>query len=461
MYDAVNREFIYMVTTIGTVVDSNDPQQNGRVRILVPAYGDRPYANLQDLPWAIMASPFMGIIQATDASRGASTDNVTDGQVAYGFWNTPKVGASVLVTCINGDPMNRVCMGCIPVQAAMHTMPHGRYFYDTAELNNQGEPEGPLSSREQPIQPLYDNQTAAFGSRKNNYEYRTRGADNQITGIDSDTVSVYANDIDSKVPDDMGFDFTESDGNEIISIQGYRQSRQTNAPVKNSNVSAWVTSGFHAISMDDSVNNCRIRLRTAGGFQIILDDTNERMYLSSSQGANWMELDQDGNIYVFGKRFSVHATEDINFTADNTIRMFANGIHMVSTGEMRIQTTDDLHISTSGSIRTHATESYFLEAGQDVNIKGGTLFFTAGQTMNLLAGANLLASASQIQLNGPQAGQASSPEEQEAFWTNIVPQHEPWGRVTTLDDFTHDPFYPYDSDQVGRQFKVRGPNWHR
>jgi hypothetical protein len=462
MFSAVDRELIYMVITVGTVVDTNDPQQEGRVRVQVPAYGDRDYAETSDLPWAMMASPFMGMVQNSDASRGAETTFNTDGQVAYGFWNTPKVGSSVLITCINGDPMSRVCLGCIPVQTTSHTIPGGRYFYDTSQLAAHGEPEGPLSSREKPIQPLYDNQSSAFGSRTDNYEYRTRGAEHQVAGIDSDTIATYSLDIDSQVADDNGFRFTQGDGVVFTSIQGYDRSRVTSQSVNDSNVYAWVTPGFHAISMDDSSTNCRMRFRTTSGAQIILDDTNERIYISTAKGNNWFEMDQDGNVYAYARSLSWNVDNDINFTAGGTIRMFAHvNFSVVSEGDIRLQSADDFHIGSGGSIRSGAVGNYYVQ-GSEVNIVGNTLFISSQMNLNLMAIAGeILATGTTIQLNGPPAMAGDVSNVQPAFWSNIVPQHEPWGRMTTLDDFSHQPVFDYNDPQVGRQFTIRGTNWRR
>lgn len=462
MYDPVDKRHIYMTVTIGTVVDTNDPQQEGRIRVQVPAYGDRPYADTQDLPWAIMASPYMGMVSADDASRGPTTDANTNGQVAYGFWNTPKVGAAVLITCINGDPMVRVCLGCIPIQTTSHTMPGGRYLYNTDQLESQGEPEGPLSSAEASIQPLYDNQTAAFGSRQDNYEYRTRGAEHQLMGLTNQIVNLYQNDIDTTVPDDMDVEFTEGDGNVITSTQGYRATRVDGTGIKDSNVSAWVSSAFHAISMDDSADNCRVRIRTSSGAQIILDDTNERIYINTAKGNNWIELDEDGSINVYGARISYFAEEDINFTAGKTIRMFANGgIHLVSSDVLYIQTESDISIASNGNIRTASNGNYYIQ-GAEVNIVGGILYLSSVEDINLNAiGGSIYQTGLQIQLNGPPALVGDMANPQLAFWTNIVPQHEPWGRMTTLDDTTHESIYDYNDPLVGRQFTTRNPNWHR
>lgn len=467
MHDPADLAFIYLGISIGTCLDTDDPQQEGRIRVQVPAYGDRSYALTEDLPWCMPCSPFMGIVQATGMTRGPNNveANQTIGPVSYGFWNVPKIGASVVVTCINGDPMNRVWMGCIPTQTANHTMPDGRFFYDTDELNGHGEPEGPLSSSEQPIQPLYENQTQAFGRRTGNYEWRTRGAAHSLAAIDSETISLYEGELASSVPDDTSspvVTFTESDGNVITSVQGYRTSRVS--PDKlDSNVYSWTSPGFHSISMDDSVDNCRIHFRTTSGAQIILDDTNERIYINTALGTNWIEADQDGNIDMFGLNFNAHMTGDINLTGDQTVRLFGGkGIHLYTQGEIRLQAGQDIGITTSQNLRIHSNQSYFLEAGQNVNIKGdSTVFLTSGGALNLLAQGQILETGSQIHLNGPSASQATSPNAQPAFWTNRVPDHEPWGRISTADNFSHAPKYPYDSPQIGRENATRGPFWHR
>jgi hypothetical protein len=90
--------------TIGFVVDTNDPQQMGRVRAVCPALNDPSIEesfNVQDIPWASYCSEFGGIMG--NIKRGPE-ENQSEGPVSYGMWNIPKTGSQVVVMCLDGDP---------------------------------------------------------------------------------------------------------------------------------------------------------------------------------------------------------------------------------------------------------------------------------------------------------------------------------------------------------------------
>lgn len=458
----------YDTVTIGTVVDTNDPQQMGRVRVVCAQWGDSWSDIVEDLPWAIYVSPFGGQMQV--GTRGPGIQQ-SEGGLAYGMWAIPKVGAQVMVLCIDGNPSARAYFGCIYDQFTPHTMPHGRFMYDDhpglEKADGAPTPFGPYTSSEKYVQPLAANMSRAFGMNGDpNFEYRTRAADYTVARVDVSQLSqTYSN-----VQDDANI---EHEG--WTSTQGYQSSRSdpdspSTLTDKNydSQVYSFTSPGFHALSMDDRQENCRVRLRTTSGHQIILDDTNERIYIATAQGNNWIELDQEGNIDIYtANKLSVHATKEINFTSDDTIRMYAKkGIHMHSDDEVRIEAKKDIHIKTAQSIRTKADSDIYTEAAKTIQSKSGSeLKLTSGGGTHFNSGANLIATAPEIHLNGPAASKAQSPEEQQAFWTDRVPQHEPWARTMTKDDLTHEPEVPYDSKDVGiiergRRI-IRGLFWRR
>ena len=107
--------------------------------------GDRPDAPVTSLPWAMYCSPFAGTLSC--GTRGPNPEkSVTEGTVSYGTWMIPKVGAQAFVMCLDGNPMYRVWLGCLPGQFLTHTMPMGRFFSEGTE--------GPFSSTEKTIEPL-------------------------------------------------------------------------------------------------------------------------------------------------------------------------------------------------------------------------------------------------------------------------------------------------------------------
>lgn len=473
--------------TLGTVVDTNDPQQMGRVRAVCPAWGDSFGTHFEDIPWCIYASPFGG--QSGVGTRGSGLQE-SEGGVAYGMWAIPKVGAQVLVACLDGDPQYRIYLGCVFDQHTPHTLPHGRWKYDDhPELQQDAmaaKPHGPFTSREKFIEPLNQNLKQAFGNTgEPNYEWRSRAADYSVSYVGVETLD----NVVGKVADDKD---VEHDG--WVSTQGYGVSRiepQGKSSITDKNYDSHVysitTPGFHSFSMDDRIENCRVRFRTTGGHQILMDDTNERIYIQTAKGNNWIELDEDGNIDIFTtNKVSIRAAEDINLTSDKTIRMSAKeGIHMYSEKEIRAHAVEDINILSEKSVRAHALESTYLQSDQNIHFKAGESFYAtaaqelhnrcgsnmklaSGGTFHNYAGGNILETAAEIHMNGPSASVASEaeqPNEQKAFWTNRTPDHEPWARSMTKDDFSHEQEHAYDSDDVNRVERgktiARGQFWRR
>ena len=375
--------------TIGVVVDTNDPQQMGRVRVICPQWGDSYRTPVEDLPWASYVSPFGG--QVSVGARGPG-DDASEGGISYGMWAIPKVAAQVIVMCVDGDPRLRVYMGCIFTQLTPHTLPHGRWMSDDhpgLETNGGGQhPQGPYTSQEKAIKPLTSNLQEAFGQKGDpNYEWRSRAADYSVAGIDVSQIGG----THSGVQDDKN---AMLDG--WSSTQGYAHSRidpdsESSYTDKNydSTVYSITTPGFHAISMDDRQENCRMRFRTASGHQILMDDTNERIYIATAKGNNWIEMDQDGNIDIFTEHnVSVRAKEDINFTANGSIRMYADkGIHMVSKGDdgIRLQADKDIHVTTAQNVKVLATQDIHVKATGNINVEGSNLKLTGTTNVDVHA----------------------------------------------------------------------------
>lgn len=501
--------------SVGRVMDTNDPLQMGRVRVYVPGL-DHPTTEVGEIPWSLYCSPFAGHTQVLP--RGPE-DNYTTGPVAYGMFAIPKVGTDVIVGTVNGDPNIRVWFGAIYGMYLSDTIPHGRYTFN--DTTNPGQLDGPLSSTEQPIQPLYNNLTAAFTRTtsvasndsgaglppRKNFEWRVRGADFQAAALGL----IQKNQPDqvvSKLADDRQINFTEEDGTVFHQgnfTQGYAQSRiEPNATYDTSLVETGVnydpqtysftTPGFHSMVMDDRPENCRMRFRTSSGHQIILDDTNERIYISTVEGNNWIEMDQSGNIDVYAaRRVSIHSAMDVNITCDGSFRVNAKqGIHLDSETEVRVTSKADMHLRAYGSARIKANSDVNIASGSDTNVQssgnlnlqsesdtnvntGGTGAWTTGSSLNFNASGNILGTASQIHLNGPQAAEAATAAPSgtnDAYFTNRVPEHEPWGRImmksSATDNNQNNQFQlelNYTDPNVGRtelgQTITRNPRWHR
>jgi hypothetical protein len=449
--------------TYGEVVDTNDPQQMGRLRVACPLLGDKSDDIIENIPWATYVSPLAGT--TTTPTRGRGLD-VTAGQVAYGMFNVPKVGTTVLIACVDGDPKFRVWLGCLHDQFLPHTMPHGRYSYRTTN-----KPDGPFSSTEDKIQPLYDSQTAAFTNPdagvepRQSYEFRTRAADVSVAGLGDEFVKNQESSL-SWMSDDVDVEYEDHpDGGKYTNTQGYARSRiedgessNTGGVIYDPQNYTWTTPGFHSISLSDSSEHCRIRVRTTHGQQIIMDDTNERIYISTAGGKTWIEMDEVGNIDIYGERnISVHAKKDLNLSAGGTLNIQA-------ADEINLSSGSDVKIKSSGELHLKSETAAFIHSEDDMNLKaaGGAMHVEGFAETNILAGSSVLVTGSEVHLNGPPA--ASAAEATDSTGVTRQPAHEPWAR-TMLDPTTGEPELPYDSPDVGRkegdEELPRNPNWHR
>jgi uncharacterized protein (DUF2345 family) len=447
------------VISIGIVVDNDDPLEQGRLRIFCPSYNG-------------------GHIPGKESTNGA---------VHYGFWAIPEIGAHALVACINGDPRRRVWLGCLPSHQETHTQGHGRFKHEDGQVR------GPLSSEGEHIQPTVDKLEEAFDSRLDSSEWKTRAAEYQIASIKEAPNPNKAVYIDSN-NEDMQNEEQDSWVVPLLGDHGYDWTGFKNlASFLASRVFSWSTPGFHSIQMDDRAFNSRVRIRTTGGSQIILDDTNERMYFSVSGGKSWLEMDASGNVDVYAKRrFSIHAEKDLNFSAGESIRLKAGKFismysgtsssqtplpENVGDGEIRIHSSADTHLYIGGALQSRANGGIVASfAGGDLTFNGA-LNVRADSTLNMVALNEINMSAQDvtftivgkgttidtltefldhyvdtfnththvnaggnlsfedpIELPDPVAITVSGDGTRFAPWTNRLPQHEPWPRNLMQDN---------------------------
>jgi len=337
-------------TTIGIVEDVSDAFQLGKIRIRCNQWGDTGLP-IDQIPQARFCSPFGGV--TADLPRGVN-ESVSQGQVAYGQWNIPQVGSRAVVMLIDGDQNNRVWVGVVPDFFFSHTMPHGRYLDDKI----------PLTSTESPIEPLATNVKISFDNQLDSPEYATRVMDRQVSAVRGQDIGKKV--VVSSKADEIDQVINSADGSTINRTQGY-------LPDRDSAIFSYTTPGFHTMAMDDDPNNCRIRFRTTSGHQIIMDDTNERIYISTSKGNTWIEIDEKGTIDIYGSEdISMSADSDINILAKKTVRIGAGeGIHLTSGTGIRAHAKEDVHLKSDADIKTHSANfKLHTDANFEVKVDG-------------------------------------------------------------------------------------------
>ena len=384
--------------TLGVVVDTDDPLQMGRLKIFCPTLNDDP-KQTQYIPWTVGSSPFSGMVDNPSFTRGnGDGPETSEGSVHYGFWAIPEVGSHMLVTCIDGDFKRRVWLGCVPHHQEARSIINGIWKLEGGTL------EGPYTATGSPIEPLYTNLAEAFNDEKDSAEWKSRAGEYQYSAVRDDVEQVpnaILNETDQTVNSFIENE-PESFVHKTLGSHGYDWTGNKNlGAFLSSRAYGWSTPGMHSISMDDRHFNCRMKFRTSTGHQIILDDVNERIYISTHKGKNWIEMDGGGNVDIFSEmRVSIHAENDINLTSKKTIRMNGEeGIYMFAgkaedqdalpgnptPGQIRMHAIDDIHVITEQNYRHLSVKDSLYEiGGKKCETIGDSLFLQVENDINAI-----------------------------------------------------------------------------
>lgn len=349
----------------GIVIDTSDPQEMGRMKVWCPAI-DGDNAVVENLPWVKYISPLAG--QAEGYLAGGSASAST-GPVSYGFWAIPKVGARVVIGFLYGDSNLRMYMGSFFNDHGNRSLPAGRNAVGGA----------PTSDSEEIIEPTTSNLKAQFQNKLSDPIAQTRGVyERQVAQprTEKDDTEGYSVRV-VEIPED-------DPGTSNLDPQTY----------------CITTPGRHSIIMQDNPKFARLRIKTAEGHQVIFDDANERIYVSTSRGRTWIEMDVDGHVHLYAaESISMSAGKNFNLQALGNITLSAGGsVDISAKGHARISACDDVSLSGDGGVN-----------------------LTSGSEFNILAASNIIVSGSRIDLNGPTAIEAPC-----AGKPDIVPSHEPW-----------------------------------
>lgn len=125
--------------------------------------------------------------------------------------------------------------------------------------------------------------------------------------------------------------------------------------------------GGHSFLMDDGSaegDDNMIRLRTSGGHQIMMNDTEGTMYIGNMVGTVWLEFTNEGKVHLFANdAINIRSKQSINMHSDKDINMYAaNDINMYAVNNIREE---------SKNIHVKATD-FLEEFGGKVQVSSGT-----------------------------------------------------------------------------------------
>jgi phage gp45-like len=442
---------------IGIIKNNSDPARAGRLAVWIPDIsGDEEEAD----KWYVMkyASPFFG---STLGLPGDDKNNFTTAQQTYGFWAVPPdIGNKVLVTFVMGDPNQGFWFACIPNLPTTHMTPglarpdgtnigtskinndktfgSGRIssgsYLPTAELvaqNKKDDLDPKFFDLPRVVHTYQANIVIEQGLDKDPVRgtitsSSQRETPSQVVGLSSPGRSV---------PDPADFPDLEeriAQGDLPIGLLQQFPNRK----------------GGHSLVLDDGDlfgESRLLRLRSSGGHQILMHDTEDIMYIGNSKGTTWIELTPNGSINIFTNNdFNVRAQQNINFHADNeinfhsgnAIKMYAEKYFLNETESYTITAAKNIAVN-AGNVGIKSGSSLLMEAitggwktSGDLVLKGRNIYLNTSTPSSPLTNVPFeFYKQANVKYNNEQKLWVSSDSTFESI-APFTPTHEPWQRQT-------------------------------
>jgi hypothetical protein len=353
---------------LGEVVATNDKDRNGTIKVFLPAKGkDKDDPNgYRDCTWS---SPFAGSTPV--AAVGKNLERYVETQKSYGMWMVPPdIGNLVLVAFADGNPNKGFIISCLFSPNFNHMVPgmpggtsygEGKLQVPVAEKNRKEDKVDHNSkSINRPIAPYLTEKIVKQGlindaMRGPGTAGARRESPSQVFGI--------------LTPGPLkGGSSASADG---TVLNAHRI-------------------GGHQFIMDDNPGSSMVRLRTARGSQITLNDATGTIYMINRDGTAWIELTALGDILIYGKgsmnirskgNLNLRADKNVNIEAGNDINMRAAGDNLGeqylgpnpgrAAGLGPLGTGGNIKFDAAGDIQQFATLNYTATAaGGGINLSG-------------------------------------------------------------------------------------------
>lgn len=275
-------------------------------------------------------SPFFGYTPNT----GGKTDNGTfvTNPNSYGMWMTPPdIGTEVICVFLNGDPSQGYYLGSIPTPGINHMVPAigssdrvipnsgeaksygGATRLPVSEINNANPSKGQNAVVSDQARPVHSVQAAILFNQGllRDSDRGTIGSSSQrespsrVFGISTPGRPIYQGGYDgSTIKDAIKDDTTPDDKFKIIGRLG-----------------------GHSFVMDDGDivgKDQLVRLRTAQGHMIMMNDAAQTLFIIHANGQSYIELGKEGTIDMYSTNsVNIRTQGDLNLHADRNINLHA------------------------------------------------------------------------------------------------------------------------------------------
>ncbi len=412
------------------VIKSNiDPTRCGRLQVFIPDLGGDEN-NVQNWRTVSYASPFFGATYQPEASKNTSIDNVHQ---TYGMWMVPPdIGNEVLCTFVNGDPGRGYWFACINkhlshgmvpgIGATVNPLESGTVTNDSVK-NSIAQSTTPTLPAAEFNENIETNISDRFlQNAKAIHEYQAEQLVKQ--GLDRDPVRGAVTSSSQRETPSMVFGISTpgrpvndpADDPDYLNKLGRDEISEDEYAVR-------VRRGGHSFVMDDgSVISGRdqlMRLRTATGHQLLMNDYERVIYLANSDGSVWMEFTGDGHVMFYSAGgFSLRTEGDMNLHSDKDINIHAKQ-------SLKIKAEQSI-LMDSPSMTLKANDSFTAFSGKVQIGSSGNLFLSADSKGEFTSDGPMIISGSRTDINTKPGTKVKDPG-------NLKPnEHADTGRETSL-----------------------------
>jgi hypothetical protein len=446
---------------LAEVKDNADQLFHGRLRVYIPEFGGNPN---DDKSWFTVnyASPFFGEVNPYYEQQ-KTNKNPIYGQTlqSYGMWFVPPdLGVTVLVTFAVGNPDLGYWFACVPTPRAHQMVPGiaGSGSYQEIGAATKADfPQVPVAEAVINNEPnfLYSTRpvhTAQFDIVRNQgiasdpargviTSSSQRESPSRVFGFSTpgrpDPDPAFSKD---QIQPDPGFLKKVADAADGTSAQLAKELFMPKA-----------RKGGHTLVMDDgdiTGNNQLVRLRSATGHQILMNDSEGLIYIINAAGTAWVEMTPDGSINMYsGGDVSMRAQGSMNFHADESIRFHAGGnITMKAVGAL-IADGNVISLKSESALIADGKSALLLVSDGTTAVYGETLALSAGGDLNISGSVDISSSSGSKPASGAELTTNDFPESEKSgsVWKSgggnatkssvgVVPTHEPWTRPPKQTD---------------------------
>jgi hypothetical protein len=348
----------------------------GQLGVYIPDWGGIPDpANPTIVSYA---SPFYGTTFGTGTQQLPNT-SATSGQ-SYGMWMVPPdVGCKVLVMFVAGNKARGYWFACCYDSPNHHMVPGlGRDIGGTGDTVTNPAISGYLSG--DTIPPVTEYNTKTPGS------YSSQGLVNTPRfAHDFQTMTLIQQGLDrDPIRGAISSSSMRESPSNVYGISTPGRRATSTDQIAGSPQKTVFRKGGHQFVMDDGAEDGTdqlIRLRTSGGHQILMNDTEKILYIASATGAQWLEFSSSGAINIYGAAgFNLRTSGGINMHSDSSITMNAPSISINALGStksplaalsLKSSGTFGLEAIGTGSIKTNGALS--LSSFGAVNVSAGAI----------------------------------------------------------------------------------------